>query len=154
MFPVCFLFLYLGAVQGASRSGSGSGSGSGSSSSSSSINHTQAALADLVTLLPGIKGEVGTPDNTLDFNLFSGFLEITSTNFLYYSLTESQNNPATDPLIIWTNAGPGCSGMVSYLTEFGPFSVISPQNDNPTPDEMANFLEGNPYSWSRLGQCC
>ena len=36
---------------------------------------------------------------------------------------KSQNivNPSKDPLVLWTNGGPGCSGFTAALTEQGPF---------------------------------
>jgi len=116
------------------------------------MNHTDAALADQVSTLPGIKTTNNTADSdsALGFNMFSGYFEITSTNMLFYALVEAQTSPETAPLIIWMNAGPGCSGMVSFLTEFGPFKLISPENDHPSQDDLATLLEENPYSWNRL----
>lgn len=119
---------------------------------SSNFNHTDEALADLVTSLPGLPNSTlsSNTNSSLDLTLFSGFLEITSNNLLYYSLVESQSDsPSTDPLIIWVNAGPGCSGMVSFLTEFGPFRLISPASGDPSADTH-HHLERNPFSWSSL----
>ena len=41
--------------------------------------------------------------------------------FIFFRLTESQSNPATDPLILWLMGGPGCSSVGSLLYENGPF---------------------------------
>lgn len=44
-----------------------------------------------------------------------------TTNMLHYMFVESQNDPATDPLIIWFNGGPGCSSMLGWAQEHGPW---------------------------------
>ena len=40
-----------------------------------------------------------------------------------YRFVESQNNPSTDPVMLWLNGGPGCSAMEGMLSENGPFHV-------------------------------
>ena len=52
---------------------------------------------------------------------------------------ESQNNPATDPLIAWFNGGPGCSSLGGLLSENGPFY----------PDGAGNLVN-NPYAWNTV----
>ncbi|KAK6020966.1 serine carboxypeptidase, partial [Ostertagia ostertagi] len=52
---------------------------------------------------------------------------------------ESQNNATTDPIVLWLSGGPGCSGVASLLTEWGPFM---------TNDDGAT-LKTNPYSWNK-----
>jgi carboxypeptidase C (cathepsin A) len=109
------------------------------------LTHSHTALSDLVTSMPGLH----TNSSSLNFSMFSGFFEITSTNLLYYSLTESQGDPSEDPLVIWLNAGPGCSGMVSYMSEFGPFRVSVRTSEE---DMSLTLLEHNPYSWNHFGK--
>jgi len=98
---------------------------------------TFSAPADhLVTDLPA--------DFPYDFNthkIYSGYLNIkeTPTKRLHYVLTESQNDPATDPLVLWLNGGPGCSSKQGFLNEVGPVAFI----------EQTAKLINNPYSWNK-----
>jgi len=52
---------------------------------------------------------------------------------------QSQNDPANDPLIIWSNGGPGCSSLLGWLTELGAWVV---------PDGSDTFQE-NPWAWNK-----
>lgn len=52
---------------------------------------------------------------------------------------ESQNSPSTDPLIIWYNGGPGCSSMLGFTQEHGPFVMESGDD----------FFYENYYSWNK-----
>jgi carboxypeptidase C (cathepsin A) len=90
-------------------------------------------LKDYVTNLPGL------PD-TPNFDIYSGYLDIPNSlgKSLHYVFVESQNNPITDPLILWLNGGPGCSSMDGLFYEHGPYIFIG---DSTT-------LVRNPYSWN------
>jgi len=74
--------------------------------------------ADLVSSLPGI-------DDLGKTKLWSGYVEIknpsTITKMIHYVLAESQSDPRKDPLVIWFNGGPGCSSMLGFMQENGPF---------------------------------
>jgi carboxypeptidase C (cathepsin A) len=60
--------------------------------------------------------------------------------FYWYVEAAAPVDPASAPLTLWTNGGPGCSGLFGLLEEMGPF--------RPTKDGKA--LEANPLSWNRL----
>ena len=49
---------------------------------------------------------------------------------------ESLNDPKKDPVALWTNGGPGCSGLGGMFTEQGPFR----------PDANLDLYVNN-YSW-------
>lgn len=70
---------------------------------------------------------------------YSGFLSISATKNIHYYYVESENDPATDSIVFWTNGGPGCSGLLGLFTEFGPWR---PQFDG--------TLARNPASWTSL----
>jgi len=98
------------------------------------IGYTPAALKDQIKNLPGI------PSN-YESNMFSGYIPVTEdgSKQLFYWYVESQRNPDIDPLVLWTNGGPGCSGLSGFLTEQGPF--------RPT---AGLLLTLNTYSWNRI----
>ena len=60
------------------------------------------------------------------YGMFSGFLDIADTSKkIHYLFVESANDPKTDPLVIWFNGGPGCSSMLGFMQENGPFRMDS-----------------------------
>jgi len=67
-----------------------------------------AADKDKITSLPGL-------DKMPDFEMYSGYLDVTATKKLHYWFVQSQGNPDTDPVVVWLNGGPGCSSMEGKL---------------------------------------
>ncbi|ETV74301.1 hypothetical protein H257_11225 [Aphanomyces astaci] len=69
----------------------------------------------------------GYNDSTpIDFKHYAGRLPLPSSGQeLFYWLVESQDDPATDPIVLWLNGGPGCSSLGGFFTELGPFVVQS-----------------------------
>ena len=57
----------------------------------------------------------------------------------HYWLVESTKDAKNDPVVFWTNGGPGCSGLLGFFTEQGPFK---PQKDGK--------LEMNDYMWNKV----
>jgi cathepsin A (carboxypeptidase C) len=73
------------------------------------------------------------------YGAYSGYLDVTDTKSLHYAFVESQNDPANDPLIFWFNGGPGCSSLMGFFTEHGPYII---------PDGEHQIVD-NPYSWNK-----
>jgi serine carboxypeptidase-like clade 1 len=96
-----------------------------------------APAGDLVTEIPGM-------GNFTEFKLYSGYVTGRSDSKgdplvnLHYVLAESQDDPTTDPLLIWFNGGPGCSSMLGFSQEHGPYV---------NEDGTDNFV-WNDYSWN------
>jgi hypothetical protein len=73
------------------------------------------------------------------FAAFSGYVDIKEQKKrIHYMFVESQTNPSTQPLIVWFNGGPGCSSMLGFTQEHGPYVI----NDGTT-----QFVE-NEWTWN------
>jgi carboxypeptidase C (cathepsin A) len=70
----------------------------------------------------------------------AGHLTVNETcgDNLFFWFFESQNDPESDPLIIWLNGGPGSSSFLGLFSENGPYKI----NDDLT-------LSDNPWSWNK-----
>ncbi|XP_041966940.1 lysosomal protective protein-like [Alosa sapidissima] len=88
--------------------------------------------ADLVSNLPGLA-------ENPSFKHYSGYVQAGQGKYFHYWFVESQNNPSTDPVILWLNGGPGCSAMEGMLSENGPFHLR---------DDGTVYI--NPYSWNQV----
>ena len=78
--------------------------------------------------------------NITGYNTFSGYLDLyeNSTKKIHYMFVDSQNNNETDPLLIWLNGGPGCSSMLGFLQENGPWVI----------EDGADSFHENEFSWN------
>jgi carboxypeptidase C (cathepsin A) len=99
------------------------------------VYYSPEAASDQIINLPG------APPN-LTFNQYAGYLDIYPPNnrSIFYWFVESMQNPATAPVVFWTNGGPGCSGLIGFMTEQGPFQ--------PNPDGATLALQ--PYPWNSI----
>lgn len=97
-------------------------------------DYTEEALRDKIVGLPGLDVDLG-------FNMFAGYLTVSEDNGrnIFYWYVESQNDPATDPVVFWTNGGPGCSGLIGFGQEHGPFHF-----------SQDGVVSLNPYSWNTV----
>uniref|UniRef100_A0A672ZW43 Carboxypeptidase n=1 Tax=Sphaeramia orbicularis TaxID=375764 RepID=A0A672ZW43_9TELE len=74
--------------------------------------------ADEVKYLPGLAKQPS-------FKQYSGYLSVAHGKHLHYWFVESQSKPASDPVVLWLNGGPGCSSLDGLLTEHGPFLIAN-----------------------------
>ena len=83
-----------------------------------------APAAEKVAYLPGM----GKFDK---YGLYSGYINLNdkagapTSKKIHYLFVEAQTNSATAPVMIWTNGGPGCSSMLGFTQENGPFHIPS-----------------------------
>ncbi|KAK4507588.1 hypothetical protein PRZ48_001323 [Zasmidium cellare] len=69
---------------------------------------------------------------------YSGYVDIAEDKHLFFWFFEARNqDPATAPLTIWINGGPGDPSMVGLFSENGPCSIDYDGN-----------LQFNEYSWN------
>ncbi|KAE8813221.1 Serine carboxypeptidase-like 45 [Hordeum vulgare] len=89
-------------------------------------------VEDKITVLPG--------QPPVSFAQYSGYVEVDAVRkrSLFYYFAEAELDPATKPLVLWLNGGPGCSSVgVGAFSENGPFRP------------SGNALVSNEYSWNK-----
>ena len=101
-----------------------------------------AVPADEITSLPGWTGK-------LPSRHYSGFfptsLDGSPGAMLHYWLTLSESQPATDPLVVWLQGGPGCSSLFGLLYENGQLHFSGDKDATGAPT-----LVQNPYAWTKV----
>ncbi|KAL6294150.1 hypothetical protein ACE6H2_002292 [Prunus campanulata] len=100
----------------------------------SSSMKARASLSELdrIALLPG-QPQVG-------FQQYSGYVTVDEKKqrALFYYFAEAEIDPASKPLVLWLNGGPGCSSLgVGAFSENGPFRP------------SGEVLVRNEHSWNR-----
>jgi len=92
-----------------------------------------APVADRITSLPGLKDKI-------NFEQYAGYVSVdqAGNRNLFYWFVQSEGNPATDPLVLWLQGGPGCSSLLGFFTELGPFKI-----------QENNTVTLNPASWNK-----
>lgn len=71
-------------------------------------------------------------------NSYSGYLKVNEDKQLHYVFVESKSNPTTDPILVWFNGGPGCSSLLGFMQEHGPWVI----------EDEATEVTENPYPWN------
>jgi len=117
------------------------------------IPSTIAPPITLPCLKPVRRAEVKFPDHLLAgpvadrAPMYSGYVNVTSEDYLFYWFVEAETGAADAPTIVWSNGGPGCSAMEGATTEIGPLVLF-----NVKPAGASGFsgkLSRNRYSWNR-----
>ncbi|XP_040961476.1 serine carboxypeptidase-like 45 isoform X2 [Gossypium hirsutum] len=110
---------------------------------------TMAVALLLIELWFTIESSLAHPDKIvklpgqpprLSFQQFSGYVTVDYKKHtaLFYYFVEAETDPASKPLVLWLNGGPGCSSLgVGAFSENGPFRP------------NGEFLVKNDYSWNR-----
>jgi len=104
---------------------------------------------DQVKQLPGWDGELLS-------NTYAGYISAGSDAehqmFEHYLFFESESDPANDPLIMWTNGGPGAPSFFGSFTELGPYylSDASLQTEAYNQTGVPSLFQ-NIHSWTKQG---
>jgi carboxypeptidase C (cathepsin A) len=100
--------------------------------SAAGVEYTPQQLKQEITNLPGLAKQPS-------FKMFSGYIPVdgAATREIFYWFVEAETSPETAPVVLWTNGGPGCSGLGGFMTEQGPF--------RPNAD---GTLKTNAYAWN------
>ncbi|KAI8562537.1 hypothetical protein RHMOL_Rhmol03G0043500 [Rhododendron molle] len=88
--------------------------------------------SDRIQILPG--------QPQVSFQQFGGYITVDEKQdrALFYYFVEAETDPASKPLVLWLNGGPGCSSIgAGAFCEHGPFK---PSGQN---------LVKNDYSWNK-----
>lgn len=70
---------------------------------------------------------------------YSGYIETSNNQSMFFWFFEARNNAKTAPLGLWLNGGPGCSSIIGAMQENGPCRINSD----------ATASSSNPYSWNQ-----
>uniref|UniRef100_A0A0A9DN64 Carboxypeptidase n=1 Tax=Arundo donax TaxID=35708 RepID=A0A0A9DN64_ARUDO len=98
----------------------------------------------VVTHLPGF-------DGPLPFSLETGYVEVDQGTgvHLFYYFVQSEKDPAKDPLVLWLQGGPGCSGLSGIVHEMGPFLFDVQYTGNGYKDGLPRLLYRH-ETWSKV----
>ena len=104
--------------------------------------------AILITLLGVLAVQAAFPEDEkvtqldqmpdLSFGLYSGYVKINDAKSLHYIVTVSQGDWKVDPVIVWFNGGPGCSSLLAWAQEHGPYVL----------EDGATTFVKNKFAWN------
>ena len=99
------------------------------------------AASDLVASLPGW-------DKPLPSKMYSGYIDVSASTdremHVHYMFVESESDPDTDPVLLWTNGGPGASSMFGLFVELGPLLANGQSLQTAEHNKTGVPLDSNP----------
>lgn len=84
-------------------------------------------------------GKAGVCETTPGVNSYSGYIDLSPTAHTFFWFFESRNNPATDPVTLWLNGGPGSDSLIGLFQELGPCAIA---------ENLTSYV--NPYGWNEV----
>jgi len=103
---------------------------------------------------PISKEKVSFPEDLIgrvdvNFDMYSGYVNVTSEDWLFYWYFSSADKNPNAPVVFWTNGGPGCSSMEGATTENGPLVLFDIKESCSSEDcDYTEQLSLNPYAWN------
>lgn len=107
-------------------------------------------VGDLVESLPGW-------DGPLFSTTYAGYIEVGSKGnatkmYEHYLFFESEGDPTKDPILMWTNGGPGASSFFGSFSELGPYYLSDASiKTSSYRNTSVPTLFANSFRWSKLG---
>ncbi|RDX60163.1 Serine carboxypeptidase-like 45 [Mucuna pruriens] len=99
-------------------------------------------VCSLVKSFPEADKVKSLPDHSpVSFQQFAGYIPLDDKNHraLFYYFVEAETDPASKPLVLWLNGGPGCTSVgIGAFTEHGPFVT-----------NQGEAIKKNQYSWNK-----
>eukprot|EP00292_Cryptomonas_paramecium_P009797 CAMPEP_0113700940 /NCGR_PEP_ID=MMETSP0038_2-20120614/24271_1 /TAXON_ID=2898 /ORGANISM="Cryptomonas paramecium" /LENGTH=269 /DNA_ID=CAMNT_0000624723 /DNA_START=177 /DNA_END=982 /DNA_ORIENTATION=+ /assembly_acc=CAM_ASM_000170 len=69
----------------------------------------------------------------------------------HYMFIESENSPSSDPVLLWTNGGPGAASLYGLFVELGPYSLSDRSMNTLEHNETGiPTLFRNRFSWTKF----
>jgi len=83
-------------------------------------------------------------NTTMDVEMHSGYVNVTSEDYLFYWFVRAQNVKDDAPVIVWSNGGPGCTAMEGATLEIGPLVHLRGNRGG-----FTGKLSANAWSWNK-----